>query len=252
MDEMQYVPPNVDPSAVWDLLTRESGCAVFVVTPDGDIVYANQRSRDWMRARRAASGGEAGPPAFEDTCSPVLRDERLNIIRRVCERSETVVYESINRSVRHLISLRPIRLPNGGGAAALCLARRLRPWERITPETYPDATVLDVDRHDSGVLATLSPRELDVLILIGEGLSSNDIAQRLHRSVRTIERHRDRLGQKLGVSNRVEIARFAIRAGLAELPEPADAVALERKPHDPLAISEPMRRVARKRTRKVD
>ena len=76
-----------------------------------------------------------------------------------------------------------------------------------------------MERHDPGVIATLSPRELDVLILIGEGLSSGDIAKRLHRSVRTIERHRDRLGQKLGVSNRVDIARFAMRAGLAELPE---------------------------------
>lgn len=69
----------------------------------------------------------------------------------------------------------------------------------------------------SSGLRSLSEREREVLGLIGRGLTSAEIATRLHRSIRTIESHRYKLGIKLGVSNRVELARIAIEAGLAPL-----------------------------------
>ncbi|MCH8152500.1 MAG: helix-turn-helix transcriptional regulator [Planctomycetes bacterium] len=69
--------------------------------------------------------------------------------------------------------------------------------------------------NDMGSLAGLSERELEVLALIGEGLSTTKIARRLHRTVKTVEWHRAAIGRKLGVTNRVEVAHIAIRAGLA-------------------------------------
>lgn len=69
------------------------------------------------------------------------------------------------------------------------------------------------------VTASLTRREREVLELIGRGLSLPEIAERLYRSQKTIESHRLSLGKKLGMSNRVELARFAIQAGLAPLPE---------------------------------
>jgi DNA-binding NarL/FixJ family response regulator len=70
---------------------------------------------------------------------------------------------------------------------------------------------------DMGPLASLTSRELDIIRLIGAGLSTAEIAKRLHRSVKTIEWHRVSLGNKLGVANRVELARIAIGAGLVSL-----------------------------------
>ncbi|HZW10786.1 MAG TPA: LuxR C-terminal-related transcriptional regulator [Phycisphaerales bacterium] len=239
-----------NPNLLWEALIGETGCAVFVTSRDGEILFANGRSRAWIGWRRQGEDLQR-PPTLADTCAPALYEERLAIVQRVCDENIAVVFESISRSVRCLVSVRA--LPGAaGGRVAMVLARRLHPWERVTPEAFPHATVIEVERHDPGVIATLSPRELDVLILIGEGLSSGDIAKRLHRSVRTIERHRDRLGQKLGVSNRVDIARFAMRAGLAELPEPADAALATKPGYDVLAISEPLRKISRRRIRKAD
>ena len=68
--------------------------------------------------------------------------------------------------------------------------------------------------NDLGALASLTPRELEILYLIGQGLATADIAKQLHRSEKTVEWHRVSLGNKLGVSNRVELARIAIRCGL--------------------------------------
>ena len=79
-----------------------------------------------------------------------------------------------------------------------------------------------VKRRQTGLdgdprLKDLTPREREVLDLIGQGLSTANIANRLHRSQKTVKSHRLALGRKLGVSNRVELARIAIEAGLAPL-----------------------------------
>ena len=56
-----------------------------------------------------------------------------------------------------------------------------------------------------------------MLALIGRGYSIPQIAEKLFRSQKTIETHRQSLGRKLGVGNRVELARIAIQTGLSPL-----------------------------------
>ncbi len=52
--------------------------------------------------------------------------------------------------------------------------------------------------------------------LIAEGHSSKEIATRLSISIRTVERHRANILDKLGMRDRTELTRYAIRAGLIE------------------------------------
>ena len=62
----------------------------------------------------------------------------------------------------------------------------------------------------------LTPRELEVLKLIAEAYSSKQIATELFISVKTVERHRQNILGKLGMSDRVELTRYAIRRGLIQ------------------------------------
>jgi DNA-binding NarL/FixJ family response regulator len=62
----------------------------------------------------------------------------------------------------------------------------------------------------------LTPRELQVLKLIAEAYSSKEIAAELVISVKTVERHRQNILDKLGMSDRVELTRYAIRRGLIQ------------------------------------
>jgi DNA-binding NarL/FixJ family response regulator len=62
----------------------------------------------------------------------------------------------------------------------------------------------------------LTPREDEVIKLIAEGRSSKEIARDLTISVKTVERHRANILAKLGMRDRVELTRYAIRAGLIE------------------------------------
>jgi two-component system, NarL family, response regulator NreC len=61
-----------------------------------------------------------------------------------------------------------------------------------------------------GALAELSEREIEVLRLIALGHTNNEIADQLFLSVRTVETHRAHIQQKLGVSTRAELVRYAL------------------------------------------
>ncbi len=62
----------------------------------------------------------------------------------------------------------------------------------------------------------LTPREAEVTKLIAEGLTSDQIAATLVIAPSTVNRHRDNILEKLGLRNRVELTRYAIKRGLVE------------------------------------
>jgi DNA-binding NarL/FixJ family response regulator len=72
---------------------------------------------------------------------------------------------------------------------------------------------------DSTVVSALSERELDVLRLIGRGLSNAEIAQRLYLSEGTVRNYVSAILTKLEVADRTQAAVLALRAGLADLKE---------------------------------
>lgn len=94
---------------------------------------------------------------------------------------------------------------------------------RGEPFLYPGAVATLIREYvargrgdDDGVATLLSPREEEILKLIAEGLSGKEIADLLVLSPRTVERHRANLLEKLGMRDRVELTRYAIRIGLIE------------------------------------
>jgi DNA-binding NarL/FixJ family response regulator len=64
--------------------------------------------------------------------------------------------------------------------------------------------------------ATLTPREKEVLRYIAQGLEKKDMAEVMHLSTKTVDHHVTRLMRKLNIHNRVDLARYAIREGLAD------------------------------------
>lgn len=65
-------------------------------------------------------------------------------------------------------------------------------------------------------LSTLTAQETHVLRLIAKGLSTRDVAGEIHRSEKRVEAIRTSILKKLGLNDRVELTRFAIREGLVE------------------------------------
>lgn len=65
----------------------------------------------------------------------------------------------------------------------------------------------------------LTPREREVLVLIAEGLTNAEIADKLVISVKTVDRHRENIMRKLNMHNRIDLVKYAIRTGLIDLEE---------------------------------
>lgn len=92
---------------------------------------------------------------------------------------------------------------------------------RGEPFLYPSAVAFLVreflDRAEIGEDAeVLTPREREILKLVAEGQTSKQMAALLVISVKTVERHRANILEKLGMRDRVELTRYAIRRGLIE------------------------------------
>jgi len=108
-------------------------------------------------------------------------------------------------------------------AANRDLIEACRAAMRGEPFLYPAAVtalIRDyVERAQSGETTPkdpLTPREVEVVKLIAEGHTSEEIAGQLFISKKTVDRHRANVLEKLGMRNRVELTRYAIRRGLVE------------------------------------
>ena len=90
-------------------------------------------------------------------------------------------------------------------------------------ESYMSRNVPALNRggdHAEDRYASLTPREREVLHLVAEGLTSDEVAERLSLSVRTVETHRANIMAKLGIRNQTRLVHFAIQRGL--VPPPRD------------------------------
>jgi len=103
------------------------------------------------------------------------------------------------------------------------LVEACRAAVRGEPFLYPGAVAslirnyLDRVRDGESIPAkAITDREEEILKLVAEGNSSKEIADLLFISVKTVERHRANLLAKLGLKDRLELTRYAIRAGLIE------------------------------------
>jgi DNA-binding NarL/FixJ family response regulator len=103
------------------------------------------------------------------------------------------------------------------------LVEACRATMRGQPFLYPEAVRAlmreYLDRARSGEAAggeVLTPREEEILKLVAEAHTNEAIGALLHISKKTVERHRANILEKLGMRDRVQLTRYAIRRGLIE------------------------------------
>ncbi|WP_436771666.1 response regulator [Yinghuangia sp. YIM S09857] len=103
------------------------------------------------------------------------------------------------------------------------LVQACRAAMRDEPFVYPGALGTLVRHYldrvrNGGALPerAITDREEEVLKLVAEGHTSREIAELLVISAKTVERHRSNMLQKLGLKDRLELTRYAIRVGLIE------------------------------------
>lgn len=201
-----FTPPK-DP--VWSALIDDTNLPVAVVDMSGMIEFANPAAARLLGVELSTVAGKQ----LKDFFSQDLAAERLGLIREAANTGRAVTVEGMIKGRMMRSVYRPMASP--GQSPRVLITSRLA----ATPAGAQEG-VVHSRANESGALSSLTARELEILKLIGVGLSTADIAKKLGRSVKTVEWHRVSLGDKLGVTNRVELARIAIAAGLVSLDEP--------------------------------
>ncbi|MCC7388350.1 MAG: PAS domain-containing protein [Phycisphaerales bacterium] len=191
-----------------EALMHDAGCAVALLDPDGRVLECNGAFAELLRAPSPAAligvpfyarldgqGGQALAGAHGVAFS----------------RGQPMAVDGGFGPILARATFRPVQ---GGESPRVLLV--VAPWHPgwAVP---PGVMHVETEQSERQAVASLTPREREVLRGIACGLTTAEIARDLHRSTKTVEGHRVSLGIKLGVTNRVQLARIAIRAGLAPL-----------------------------------
>lgn len=224
-------PSAIDLDTAWGALSEDSGISVCIMNATGHFLAANDATTSVL-----TSGTQRAPlvgASINEIMGEPLAQERLNLVQEVIASQQPIALEGMihGRMVRSVF--RPAM--KAGITSVLITSRVCTETAPSAPATIPTRRAL---HNDQGSLAALTGRELDILKLIGKGLSTAEIATSLGRSVKTVEWHRVALGEKLGISNRVELARIAIASGLVStIDQPATAPSTSSKSSSPTSAS---------------
>lgn len=201
------------------LLDDEPSVGMALVTTGARALSANRRFTGLTTASaepgppKSATEGHRGAPhrlGVWDRVGP-------QAVQMALEQRRPVVVRCIHEGRQVQCMVWP--LPEGPGGDGLCLvlaseglAEPMVPARR--DPAAPAFAVLHPPMAELGPLSSLTGRELEVLAWIGQGMATREVAAALGRSPRTVERHCDAIHKKLGTTNRVQMARFALLAGL--------------------------------------
>ncbi len=198
------------------VVMSDPDACVFIVDGQGAICAINDAG--------AAFFGFTSP---EEVMGKMLGDlmpqktaaERLAILDRVLSTDNPMIVHEMWDGVRAKTHIFPMSRTVDGQRRALVIIRgAAAPPRRAGSMAVQSNTfeIFEASHLDMGPLKDLTDREIEVLGLIGRGLTTAQIAKHIHRSVKTVEWHRSSLGEKLQVKNRVQLATLAIKAGFVE------------------------------------
>lgn len=200
-------------------LLREGIKALLAAEPDFEIVGEAQDGEQAIAACRRLDPDIV----LMDVAMPGLGGlEAALTLRRDCPRTRVLVltqYEDREYVSRFLeVGAAGYILKKAAGTDLVAAIRAVqRGGLVLDPGVARDALTESRDPARSDLYAQLTDREKQVLRLVAEGKATKEIAGVLGISVKTAMSHREHLMQKLGVHNRTELVKFAVRHGVITL-----------------------------------
>jgi DNA-binding NarL/FixJ family response regulator len=205
------------------IVVRDGLCALLDTEADICVVGTASNGRDAVRQMIK----HRPHVAVLDIVMPDLGGiEATRQIREASPSTQVVIlsmhasHEYITRALR--AGARGYLLKESAGGDVIDAVRAVHAGQRYLSEGIADRLIdgyLDMDDQPTSqdALATLSPRETEVLQLVAEGKTSREIAGILSLSSKTVETYRSRLMHKLGIDNIPNLVKFAIRHGLTDV-----------------------------------
>lgn len=228
----ETVPPLPSGIAVDELkgvfaaLGADPMIGVAILGEDGQIFWTNpQMAKLFFGDKKTAA--EAIGQNLGDLYPASWVHERLSLMKKAAESGKPIQLRSIWEGRQQFSWIHPLDAEgaepmeahehHGGDMPRhlLVITKRVSGEGKGEELKHGDGfDKIDSELVDLGPLDVLTSRELEVLALLGQGLAAAEIAKVLHRSVKTINTHRENIGKKLKIDDRVKLANVAQRAGL--------------------------------------
>lgn len=188
-------------------------CPAFVADAKGRYVLANHSFAELLGTPAARVIGSC----ISDWFPAPVAEERKRLREHVLRTGRAIHVTDMLRGRRFTGTVRPFEAGRHQGCIFVLLQSRPPRPEEVKVGFYA------LECFDLGPLAALTPRELEVLQMIGQGLTQREVALRLERTVKTVEAHRAAIGRKLGAKKNTHLVQVAFAAGMldpAEAPRP--------------------------------
>lgn len=194
-------------AALWETLLGTPGVGIALVRCDGIVLFASDGyKRHFFGTPQVQVEGRS----LLDLYPKEWAKERTDLLLRLETGRESITVREIWRGRQMLTRVGLLPWREEGHPVACIVTRPANTGELAGLE----GQIIKSSFVELGDLSVLTPRELAVLALLGEGLTLKQIAERLHRSFKTIDNHRASIGRKLRESDRVALSRLALEAGL--------------------------------------
>jgi DNA-binding CsgD family transcriptional regulator len=181
------------PSRLWEYLAQSPGIGIALTNVEGELLYLNDEE---LRFFEGHTDVDYHGKHIRDFHSAEFVEERLALIRRVTESKQPAVITHIHKGRCIQSTVWPIVDLEPPHDRVLVVSRQLRGEKEGVDTQFLN---VESDFIDLGELDVLSPRELEVLVLLGHGQSIPEVAKILFRSQKTIEKHREAIGRKLSL-----------------------------------------------------
>jgi DNA-binding CsgD family transcriptional regulator len=191
-------------AVLWDTLIGQPGVGVTLFAGDGVILFVNEHAR----IHRYRAPVEIIGRSIRSCFPPQLAECCMKIIARVHKSGRPIALREILYGRRVYTTFWAADV--GSDPRVLGVHRR---YDASLDGSSP-IEVVDAEWIHLGALDVLTTTELEVLALVGQGLSVPAIARMQSRSPKTIENHKTSISGKLQVRGVVELAQLAAEAGL--------------------------------------
>jgi DNA-binding CsgD family transcriptional regulator len=201
---------GLDSHSLWNALSQTPGVGVSITDAKGSLLFVNDTM---MSLFSDATDIQYVGKQISDFHPPEFVEERLQMIQRVLREGKPLSLQHIYRGRNIHSTVWPI--VDKAPPFSRVIVVSFSPCNGSLPAAVPDAIEsFSTNYIDLGPLDCLTPRELEVLVLLGYGMSVPKAAALLHRSPKTVQRHKAAISQKLELHGQAEIVSMVASLGL--------------------------------------
>ncbi|TWU34999.1 PAS and helix-turn-helix domain-containing protein [Novipirellula artificiosorum] len=204
-------PPELDPGSIWRALSRTPGVGVSITDAEGRLLFVNDTSKVLFSK---SSDIDYEGKRISDFHPPEFVAERLELIARVLREGKPLSLCHIYHGRRIESTVWPIRDRTPPFNRVIVVTQARTADQSHHGSTEPQIESVKTQYIGLGPLQVLTRRELEVLVLLGHGLSVPRAAAVLHRSPKTIERHKDSISKKLKLHGQANLVTLTTSIGL--------------------------------------